>query len=97
MGLKPMFLGESRHFFGLPAVILFAVTHFGIPFLQFKTGLPILICWFLAGGFGVFAPLLVASLLFYSLEAGPSGFEPFLERFRLERSLSVTCCGHLAA
>jgi len=97
MGLKPMFLGESRHFFGLPAVILFAVTHFGIPFLQFKTGLPIRICWLLAGGFGVSAPLLVASLLFYNLEAGPSGFEPFLERFRLETVTFGDLLWHLAA
>ncbi|HXQ13057.1 MAG TPA: CPBP family intramembrane glutamic endopeptidase [Caulobacteraceae bacterium] len=95
--LKPLGLGGSAILFGAPAILLFAATHLGIPLLQSSTGLPALVCWFLMGGFGVFAPLVAASWLMYRREAGAVRLRPLLTRFRLDRFTRRDAVWSLAA
>ncbi len=79
---KPLNLWRSLLFFGLPAIIFFIASHFGIPFLISITGLQSILCWFIVGLF-VFVSLLIFALTAYRLEGGKWSLCQFSNRFRL--------------
>lgn len=82
--LRPMPLWESVLFFGIPTVILYLTTQFGIAFLRERTSLHGSLIWFINGG-PVFVLLFLTSIIGYRLERGRPHFSSIKERFRLER------------
>ncbi|MFC2133219.1 CPBP family intramembrane glutamic endopeptidase [Bacteroidota bacterium] len=83
--IKPMGWKESLLFFGIPTIILYIATHICIPIVQRATGLPIIVCWFICGGLLVFAPLFIASLIFYNREGNEWNYKTLMKRFRLDK------------
>lgn len=67
--------------FGGTALLLFAVTHWIIPAFAATTNIEPVLLWFLAGGLGVFAPLMVIAYLM--LRAESAGERPHLWQDRL--------------
>ncbi|MBN1425997.1 CPBP family intramembrane metalloprotease [Candidatus Fermentibacteria bacterium] len=57
--------------FGAAGLLLFVATHGLIPLLSAHTGREPILFWFLIGGFGVFAPLLMAGHLLIRREGHP--------------------------
>lgn len=82
--LRPMGLGESLLYFGLPTLLLYGATHLGIPFLNAALELPLLVCWFIAGG-AVFAVLLVSAFVCYRNDGHPWEVGALIDRFGLAR------------
>jgi len=81
--MKPMSVPLSIAFFGVPAVVFYAVTHTGIPaFVRATGGLPVIV-WFVSGGLFVFVPLLILSIAAYWLEGRKPAWGDFSGRFRL--------------
>ena len=83
--MKPMALGESLLFFGIPTLLLYLATHVCIPLLSNATGLPVVVAWFICGGLLVFLPLFGAAFVFYRIEGHPWKISTILARFRLNR------------
>jgi len=83
--MKPMGLGQSLLFFGVPTLLLVAATHLGIPLLSQAAGLPVVVAWFICGGSLVFLPLFAAAFVFYRLDGHPWQMPAILARFRLNR------------
>lgn len=83
--INPLGIAESLLLFGIPTVVLYLATHFGIPYLNQASGIPIIVCWFINGGALVFVPLFVFSLLFYKSEGRKLAWAPLSDRFRLKK------------
>lgn len=77
----PLGAGASLAAFGLPALALWVATHWGISRLFETTGLPQLVCWFIAGG-AVMATLFVVALVGARAE-GHTGVAALRARLRL--------------
>lgn len=77
LGLLP-----SLVLFGVPALMLFAATHWVIPRLTAR-GVDSLLAWFLAGGLLVFAPLLAAALIAAARASPGAGWRTRLGRLRV--------------
>lgn len=54
---------------GGAALLLFAVTHLISPAIAATTGIEPVLLWFLAGGLGVFTPLMVIAFLMLRVES----------------------------
>ncbi|NIM50866.1 MAG: CPBP family intramembrane metalloprotease [Gemmatimonadales bacterium] len=71
--------------FGGAAVLLAIATRVVIPWLHRATGLELVLCWFLAGGIGVFLPLLVAAWAILRREHRAPGESLWRDRLRFRR------------
>jgi membrane protease YdiL (CAAX protease family) len=67
--LPPIGWGATIAIFAAAGALLWIVTHWAIPALSAATGIEPILAWFILGGLGVFAPLLVAALLLLRGEA----------------------------
>lgn len=81
--LKPMYLGESLLFFGIPGLILYWNIYYGIPLLD-KLGVPLIISFPLAL-YGLLGLLFFASLIAYKMEGRALSWQGIKERLRLTR------------
>jgi membrane protease YdiL (CAAX protease family) len=81
--IRPMRFGTSVLFFGLPTIVLFVATHWGVPLLNNKTGIPLVVCWFICGGGLVFFPLTVASFVAFRSEGNSFSSLAIRSRLRL--------------
>lgn len=77
----PLGLAGTALLFGFAAALLFAATYGLIPLLAARTNLEPVVLWFIAGGFGVFLPLLLIGAAILQQEGAWS--EPLLWRERL--------------
>src|SRR5688572_1377892 len=82
--IRPLPLGGSLILFGIPTLLLWAATRWGIPALRPHLTGPDILCWFVAGG-SVFFGLLVAALAAYWLEQRRFALDSFADRFRFRR------------
>lgn len=64
----PLGIAGTAILFGFAAVLLYAATHWLIPFLGSRTHWEPVLLWFLAGGLGVFLPLLLCGGILLRLE-----------------------------
>jgi membrane protease YdiL (CAAX protease family) len=78
----PIGIAESLAVFGGAGVLLYVATRGLIPVLVQSTGMLPLLAWFLAGGFGVFLPLLVIAWGLMRSEPARSFSQLWVERFR---------------
>lgn len=82
------------------ALLLFIVTRYLIPYLSRVTGQEIILFWFIAGGLGVFLPLIVTGIIILKKEGVPLNRETFRNRLRFRRltrkELVQTLVGMLA-
>jgi len=83
--IKPMGFFPSLFQFAIPTLLLYGATHFCVPLLEQKSQLPLVVCWYICGGFLVFLPLFLAALLLYHLEGHPWRISTMLQRFRLNK------------
>lgn len=81
--IRPMGVTESLVYAGVPALLLFLATRVVIPALYLNTNLPLVVCWFVAGGAVVFLPMFLASLVLYRREGNPWTASVFAARMRL--------------
>jgi membrane protease YdiL (CAAX protease family) len=79
--LRPIGIGGTAFLFGTGALLLWAATRLGMPLLAQVLCLESILLWFLAGGLGVFVPLIAIGLIVLSRE-GSLG-QPNLWRERL--------------
>ncbi|WP_456279078.1 CPBP family intramembrane glutamic endopeptidase [Bacillus sp. AK128] len=80
--LKPMYLGESLLYFGIPSIILYINIYYGVPYLD-SIGIPLIISFPLAL-YGLLGLLFFTSLIAYKIEGNPVTKEAFVKRFRLQ-------------
>lgn len=71
--------------FGGAGVLLYGSTHAILPWLSHATGLETVVCWFLAGGFGVFLPFFMAGFLMLRSETRREESFLWRDRLRLRR------------
>jgi membrane protease YdiL (CAAX protease family) len=64
------------------ALLLFAVTHWLIPYMAERTGLEPVLCWFIAGGLAVFLPLIITGIIILKSEGYPISRQTFTGRLR---------------
>jgi membrane protease YdiL (CAAX protease family) len=83
--LKPMGLGLSLLFFGIPTIWFVICFYIFMPYLD-KIGILPFYSYSLSMGFGVFA-LLIVSLVFYKSEKNPWKWQSFCERFRIKKMI----------
>ncbi|MBN1350569.1 CPBP family intramembrane metalloprotease [candidate division KSB1 bacterium] len=69
--LKGLGILGSSMIFGTAAIVLFLETHFLIPFLSSRSGIEVVIFWFIVAGLGMFLPLLILAYVMVKRE----GFE----------------------
>lgn len=60
---QPIPLWQSSAWFLGAGLLLYVLTHWGIPFWTRLSGWPVILSWFLVGGLGVFLPLFISSLI----------------------------------
>ncbi len=82
--IKPMPLWQSVLLFGIPAIIFYLVTHYGIAWLADAVGLPVILSWFLLGGFLIFIPLFTGALICARLEGNELSCTILRNRLRLK-------------
>jgi membrane protease YdiL (CAAX protease family) len=82
--IKPMPLWQSVLLFGIPAIIFYLITHYGISRLAEITGVPFILSWFLLGGFFIFIPLFVSALIAADSEGDHRSMAILLSRLRLK-------------
>lgn len=75
-GLPPLGLFGTTLLFGGAGILLFAVTYGLIPALSERTGVELVVLWFVGAGLGLFVPLIFATPILLRSEGG-------LERIRL--------------
>lgn len=79
--IRPLPFWGSLLLFGIPTLLMWLATRFGIAALrQVLTG-PDILCWFVAGG-SVFLCLFVAAFVAFWMEKGRVTLDGFAERFR---------------
>lgn len=66
----PLGIAGTAILYGFAGLLLFLATHWLIPVLDARTNLEPVVLWFLAGGFGVFLPLLLIGLAMFQWEGG---------------------------
>jgi len=81
--LTPMPPWQSVLFFGVPTILFYFVSRFGIALLRQHTPLHPLIIWFLTGG-PFFVLLFLTSIVAYRIDRAQSKSQPLRERFRLQ-------------
>lgn len=82
--IRPLSLWGSLILFGVPTLLMWLATRWGIPALRVTLPGPDILCWFVAGGF-VFFCLFVAALAAFWIEQGKITWEGFADRFRFHR------------
>lgn len=78
----PMGWIQTFGVYGGAAILLFVGTHVLIPALSERTGQEPIVFWFLVGGLGVFAPLIIAGLLLLRQEPPLRGPQLWTRRLR---------------
>ncbi|APH05170.1 CPBP family intramembrane glutamic endopeptidase [Bacillus weihaiensis] len=81
--IKPMGLGRSVIFFGIPGLILYSFIYYGVPYMN-SINVPLIVSFPLAL-YGFLGMLFFASLIGYKLEGNPNTLEGLKKRFRLQR------------
>lgn len=82
--IRPLSIWGSLFLFGVPTVLLYLATRFGIPALRKILTGPDILCWFVAGGC-VFFCLFAASFVAFWIEQRKISLNGFADRFRLRR------------
>jgi membrane protease YdiL (CAAX protease family) len=77
-----MGLGVSAALFGGAGILLYVATHGLIPVLSRVTGAEPIVLWFLVGGLGVFAPMLLVALILLRREGALTRPGVWTERLR---------------
>jgi membrane protease YdiL (CAAX protease family) len=67
------------------ALIMFLLTRYLIPFLTNLTGQETILFWFIIGGVGIFAPLILTGLFLLRKEGSPLTRETFINRLRFRK------------
>ncbi len=81
--IKPIGLLSSLIIYLFAALLLFVVTNYAIPFLSKTTGQETILYWFIAGGLGVFVPLILIGITILKQERVPSlSMDLFIRRLR---------------
>lgn len=80
--IRRLSIGGSLVLFGVPTLLLWLTTRWGIPALREHLAGPEILCWFIAGG-SVFACLFVAALAGFWIEQRRLTLDGFAVRFRL--------------
>lgn len=80
----PMPIWGSLVLFGVPTLLIWLATRWGIPVLRGYLAGPDILCWFVAGG-SVFFCLFVAAFVAFWLEQGRLTLDGFADRFRFRR------------
>jgi membrane protease YdiL (CAAX protease family) len=81
--LKPMGIGTSVVFFGIPAVVFYVITRIFIPRFRVHSSIHPVLVWFIFGGFFLFVPLFVLSIILFKHDKYDFNKTTFFERFRL--------------
>ena len=63
--LKPMGIGTSVVFFGIPSVVFYVITRILIPHFRVHSSIHPVLVWFIFGGFFLFVPLFVLSIILF--------------------------------
>ena len=82
--IRPLPIWGSLILFGVPTLLMWLATRFGIPALRHLLTGPDILCWFVAGG-SVFLCLFIAAFLAFWIEQGRFTLEGFAERFQFRR------------
>lgn len=80
MKIKSLKLFPSSVIFISAALLLWVMTHICIPFLVVLTGWVPIIFWFICGGLGVFAPLVITGVIMLRCEGYKFSKETFAKR-----------------
>ena len=83
--LKPMGIGTSIIFFGIPSVVFCVITRILIPLFKVHSSIHPVLVWFIFGGFFLFIPLFVLSIILFRNDKYDSSVTTFVARFRLTR------------
>lgn len=83
--LKPMGIGTSVVFFGIPSVVFYVITRILIPHFRVHSSIHPVLVWFIFGGFFLFVPLFVLSIILFKHDKYDFNKTTFFERFRLTR------------
>jgi membrane protease YdiL (CAAX protease family) len=83
--LKPLGLGMSIVLFGIPAFSFYVITRILIPHFKVNWSIHPLLVWFIFGGFFLFIPLFVLSIVFFKRDEYDFNRITFFTRFRLTR------------
>ncbi len=83
--LKKMGIVASFAIFVPAAILLFVVTKFLIPYLSALTGQENILFWFIAGGLGVFVPLIITGLIILRAEGYAINRHTIVNRLRFRR------------
>lgn len=86
--LKPLGLWGSFAIYISAAILMFVVTQFLIPYLSRTTGQETVLFWFIAGGLGIFVPLIMTGVLILKGEGYGLNKKTWMERLRFRK---VTC------
>jgi len=87
--LPPMNLFGSLIIFGTAGCILYAETHFLIPWLAFITGYEPIVFWFVIAGAGIFLPMLIVALIILNREGLALSIPVWRDRMRFRKMNSV--------
>lgn len=82
--IKSMPLKLSFLYFGIPALYLWLLTHYLMPYLNKTAGIHVAMSWFIAG-FLIFIPLFFAAYAFAKKEGNAGSFKALLKRLRLKK------------
>lgn len=82
--LRPLPIWGSLVLFGVPTILMWMATRWGIPALRNHLAGPDIICWFVAGG-SVFLCLFITALITFWIEQGRLTLDEFADRFRFRR------------
>lgn len=82
--IRPTGWTQTLVIFGIASLMLYIATHGLIPILSRATGIEPIVFWFLVGGLGVFAPIVIGGYLLLRGEGRPEG-ELWRERLRFRR------------
>jgi membrane protease YdiL (CAAX protease family) len=97
--IKKLDLGKSFFIYGSAAILMYALTHFLIPFLTRVTGAETILFWFIVGGLGIFTPLIILGFLILKKEGYRLTAQTFKSRLRFRRltrsDLAWTLAGFL--
>lgn len=83
--LRPMGIGTSVIFFGIPSVVFYVITRIIIPHFKLHSSIHPLLVWFIFGGFFLFIPLFVLSIVLFKRDKHDFRMTSFIARFRLNR------------
>jgi len=82
--LKTMKVRQSIFMFGIPSAYFILITNKLIPYLTQETGMHAALSWFL-GGYLVFVPLFLLTLILYRREGNEWSIPLLLQRLRIKR------------